>query len=327
MAGTITHAYFTIDIYNNLDKHTKNILKDYKENLKTYGQGHDIFYFCYMINFIKSKKIRKYGKVFHKEKTKAFFKNMIQYIIDNKLQYNPEVLSFLYGYICHYILDLNIHPYITYKAGIFKKNKKSTYKYNSKHSDLESYIDAYMIKQRENIDPKDFKCYKFCFNNNKISKNLSNLINYTFYKTYNIKNISKYYKKSILDMKILYRICRYDPIGIKKNIYKFIDKITTNKIIKLYPVSYAYKLDNNNYYLNLDHKTWNHPRDKHETYNYSVLDLYDKSKMEALKIIDAVNCVLYENRNIAYLDNYFLDLSYSSGKPCNDKNKNKYFEY
>lgn len=324
MAGTITHAYFANDVFNKLDVKIKKNLESYKENLKTYGQGHDIFFFTTnFFNFAKQKKIANY---MHKNKTKDFFINMITYIKDNKLEKNYEIISFLYGYICHYCLDLTVHPYITYKCGIFKKGKKETYKYNSKHSDMESYIDAYMIKKRENIEPNKFKVYKFCFNT-RVSNELSKMIDYVYKKTYNFDHISLYIKQGIFNMKILYKILRYDPHRIKKHIYNFIDNILPNNIKKIYPISYAYILNNDEYYLNLNNKKWNHPRYKNEVYNYSFLDLYNNALDLAISIINHVNCVLYGKNNIKYLDKVFLNISFSSGKDCNDKKINKYFEY
>ena len=323
MAGTITHAYFANDLYNRLDNKTKKNLKDYKENLKTYSQGHDIFFFAInLINF----KTRKIGNYMHKNNTRDFFKNMIIYIKDNNLQNDYEIMSFLYGFIAHYCLDLTSHPYVTYKTGIFKKNKKETYKYNSKHNELESYIDAYMIKKNENIIPNKFKIHKFCFNT-KVSKKLSKLIDYTFYKTYGFKHMSLYVKNGIFNMKFLYRLLRYDPYKIKKKTYNLIDKISPKSAKKLSPVSFAYTLDNDTYYLNLDNKKWSHPRYKNEVYTYSFLDLYNNALKMSLDIINNVNDILYNNKSINNLDKIFLNLSFSSGKDCNDKTKNKYFEY
>lgn len=321
MAGTITHAYFAYDVYQKFNVKKRKILHNYIENIKTYSQGHDILFFSNKTN------LRKRASFYHKKKTKLFFINMITYIKKNNLENNYDVISFLYGYICHYCLDYTIHPYITYKGGIFKANKKETYKYNSKHSEIETYIDCYMINKRENINNKLFKPHKFCFNYNKPCKDLVNLINHTFYKTYNDKNIGINYFKSLKNMKILYRIMRYDPNGYKLKLYKFIDKLLPKNYKKLYPVSYAQNLDNNEYFLNPKKNKWNHPRYKNEIYNYSFIELYNKALKDTLNIINAVDKVLYKNTDIEYLDKYFLNLSFSSGKDCNDKAKNKYFEY
>ena len=323
MAGTVTHGYFAIDVYNNLDQDTRNNLRNYKENLKTYNLGHDIYF--HSLN-IYNRNIKNIGKYMHKHKTKDFFINTIKYIKDNNLENNYEIISYLYGYICHYALDSTVHPYITYKAGYFNKRKKETYKYNSKHAEFENYIDAYYIYKNENMIPNKFKIHKFIFNT-KVSDELKELINYTLYKTYGFVNMGTLFKNGLFNMKIIYKLFRYDPFKIKKSIYKFIDKFTFKKTIKLYTNSYAFKLDNNDYYLNLNHKKWNHPRYKDEAYTYSFIDLYNNALNMALDIIDNVNKVLYKDKPIKYLDKVFLDISYSSGKKCDDKMKNKYFEY
>lgn len=327
MAGTITHTYFASDVYDSFDKKKKEQFKNYIENIKTYGQGHDILFFYYSLNLKKGKYIRKQANLFHKKNTKLFFINIIKYIKENNLENDLEIVSFLYGYICHYTLDYTTHPYVTYKGGIFKPEKKETYKYNSKHSEIETYIDCYMMNKRENIDNKLVKFYKFSLNYTKPSGKLISLINNCFQNTYNIKNIGSYYFKSLKIMKKLYRIMRYDKTGIKLKFYKIIDKFLPKKVKKLYPVSYAQKLNNNDYYLNLSNKKWNHPRYKDEVYYDSFIDLYDKALVDASNIINAVDKVLYKNKKIDYLDIYFLNLSFSSGKDCNDKTKNKYFEY
>ena len=325
MAGTITHAYFAIDVYNKFDENLHNRFKNYKENLKSYAQGPDILFFS--TNLFNHKKVNKIGNYVHKHNTKNLFINMVSYIKNNHLENNNELISFLYGYIMHYALDTKVHPYVIYKGGIFDKKKKDTYKYNSKHSDIESYIDAYMINKNENINPRKFKIQKFCFNYNKISKDLSNMIDYSFSNTYGFNKLSFYFKQGLFNMKYSYRLLRYDPFGIKTFIYKLFDKLHPKSIKDFYPVSYSYKLNNNDYYLNLNHKKWCHPRYNNETHTESFIDLYNDAINDALNMINKVNMVLFNNENINILDEVFLNLSFTSGKECNDKAKNKYFEF
>ena len=160
MAGTLTHAVFAEDIYNKFNKEKRNKFENYLENLKTYAQGHDILYFYFPLNLKNGKHIRSQARIFHKKNTKAFFINMINYVKENKLENNLEIMSFVYGYICHYSLDHISHPYVTYKGGIFKSKNKETYKYNSKHSEIETYIDCYMM----NLKDKPKKFYRYCLN-------------------------------------------------------------------------------------------------------------------------------------------------------------------
>lgn len=320
MAGTITHAYFADDLYQKFDYNIQNNLIEYKENLKTYSQGHDIFFFTTNIHNYKTKKI---GNYMHRHNTKDFFKNMILYIKNNNLENNYEIISFLYGNIYHYCLDSTVHPYIIYKAGIFNKKKKETYKYNSKHNEIESYIDAYFINKNEHIEPNKYKL-KF---NTKVSKELKKMVDEVYKKTYNFNHMSLYLKQGLFNMKISYGILKYDPHKIKKKLYTKLDKITKENSKKFAHNSYAYELNNNDYYLNLKHKTWNHPRYKDEKHDESFVDLYNEALEKALVIIKGVNDFLYNNKDEKILDKLFLNLSYYSGKDCNDKAKNKYFEF
>ena len=139
MAGTITHAYFAMDVFNKLDNNIKKNLSNYQNNLRTFAQGHDIFDFT-----------SGDGHLFHTKNTDKFFINLIKYTKEKELYNNGEILSFIYGYICHYVLDKNIHPYVIYISGAYDKNrKKETKKYRCKHAEMETFLDCYMVKIKE----------------------------------------------------------------------------------------------------------------------------------------------------------------------------------
>ena len=319
MAGSVTHAIFITDIYNRLDKKHKDLLKNNISDLRTYGQSHDVFYFSF------NKRIKKMAIYAQRNKTQDFFINMIEYINKNKLNNNEYVMSYLFGNICHYCLDYNIHPFIKYKTGVYDKKNKNSFKYRGKHADMESYIDSVLIRERFNISPNKFDIHTYCASITKKDNDLNNLIDYTFYKTYRIKNMSNYYYNSIKNMKIEYLLLRKDNYKIKKKIYNFIDYLTPIKFYKFSPISLAYKKNEKDYYLNLNHKKWNHPMDKNEIYTYSVYDLYNNAINDALKILNDVSEYL-DGKDIN-LKTIFKNISFSTGKDCLLKSKEKYFEY
>lgn len=320
MAGTITHTYFAKDVLKKLDEDTKKIIDEYEGSFEVFSQGPDPFIFG-------DKFQQKNMKYFHRNKTQDFFINLVNYIRKNHLENNKEVMAFLYGFICHYSLDSTVHPYVIYKAGAYYKKKKETYKYFGKHSEVESYIDAYMINKNEKINPNKLNISKFCFKNKKISKELTNLITDVFYETYKKRHMGFHYKTCLRNMKILYKILRNDKTGIKKKLYVSLDKITPKRVMNFSVLSYKTKLNKNHYYLNLDHRTWCHPLDKNETYNDSFEDLYNKAIKMSIDLINASNAVLFFNKTSNYLKRYFKNLSYISGKDCSIKKKYKYFEF
>lgn len=328
MPSSVTHSYFAVDVYNKLNNKSKNKIEGNVNKLKTYSLGTDPYMFYNLFIGKKNKKISNIQKINHTTKTKNYFVNMINYIINNNLENDKDIISYLYGSICHYFLDKTIHPFIIYKTGIFNKNDKSTYKYNGLHEEMEYYIDIYMIYNREKIIPKNYKFYNDIFNANKLSIELSKMIDDIMKETYDIDNTSSIYIKSLKDMYVFNKLFNYDKTGIKKNIYKFIDYIQPNKFVKKEELSFNVDYDKKIHYLNLDKKEWNHPCDINEIYNYSFIELY----MIALN--RCVNCIndiikMIDNKKInnRIINKYFDNASYITGKDCNDDKEIQYFEF
>ena len=97
MPSSVTHSYFSVDVYNRIDKNIKNKLKNNIEDLKTFSQGPDPYFFYDFHLTKRSKEIYK-----------------INYS-------NGQVMTYLYGHICHFVLDTTIHPLTIYNTGVYDK--------------------------------------------------------------------------------------------------------------------------------------------------------------------------------------------------------------
>ena len=324
MPSTVTHSYFIMDIYDKLPLDKKIFLKDQKNNMKAFAQSTDSLNFYISCNLKKSKKIRKFASFFHTHKTGEFLITLTNYIKYNYYKDNPEVMAFLYSMISHYILDSELHPFIYYKTGNFNRKDKTTYKYNSKHHFMETYIDKYLISIREKITPYKYKHYKEIFNYNEFTKELSDVINFSFKETFNTTNFAKEYNLSLKRMKLAFKILRYDPHGFKSKLYNAIDLISPKKTPKISFLSYYYKCKNNNY-LNTDHKKWTYPVNKSKKYTLSFTDLYINALSDAIKVIEEVNEYIYNNKKIN-LEKLFKDNSYTTGISTKKDQTMIYFE-
>jgi len=326
MPSSMTHNYFMLDVYNKLDESIKNNI--IIEDAKTFAQGPDIFYFYNMCLGKKSNKYRKMGNYMHKHNINLYFKNIINYIIDNKLENDKQCISFLYGSIAHFVLDSVIHPFVFYKTGVFIKGMPDTYKYNGLHQEMEYYLDAYMIFQNEKIEAKKFKMYKHLLNNSKLSNNTLNLIGNVIENTYGYENMDKVYDRCIKDMKLFYKLFNYDPYGIKMFLYGLLDIITPRKFIRKKKFSFFLTHNSKKHYLNLEKNEWNHPVDLYETYNYSFIELYIIALDKTCNIINEINKILNSDRkNDKKIEKLFNNLSYITGKDCYEERKMKYFEF
>ena len=324
MPATITHAYFANDLYDVLPIGLKKLLRDDKQKLRMFAQSTDPLIFYNLLKR-KDKKIRDFQGYFHTNKTGEFLINLINYIKYNNYYKNSEIMAFLYGFISHYILDSKLHPFIIYKTGIFKEDDPNTYKYRNKHEYMENFLDNYMIKQKEGINPHKFKFYDFWYSKDNFSKELIEVIDYAFKETYGIENFSKYYIKSLNDMYKSLKYLRYDKYGIKMFIYKSVDKFTNPKTFKLQGISYHTDLKDKNNYLNANHTTWIHPTTKREKHNESFIELYRIALDETLNMIKEINKYLKDQKKVN-LKKLIKNNSYLTGKDCKNKNNLKYFE-
>lgn len=323
----MTHTYFSLDVYQKLPKNIKTRIKNL-EYLKLFAQGSDPIMFYNLFIGKKAKYHKHIQYQLHTTKTQDFFINLINYINDNNLNNNEQVLSYLYGNICHYYLDSETHPFIIYKTGRFNKKNKETYKYNSLHQEMEYIIDMYYISKKETTPPHKFKIYNHIYKNNSFSKELTNCINNTIKNTYNIPNFSQALKKSSKEMKLFFRLFNYDKTGIKKRIYSLVDSITPDSIIKLKELSFSNNYQEKIHYLNLNNNTWNHPTNKEEIYNYSFPELYEIATQKAINCITEVTKMLDTKKtDQEQLKKIFKNLSYTTGKNCNEKLTFKYFEF
>ena len=327
MPSSMTHTYFGLDVYNKLNIKCKNKINNNLEYFKLFCQGSDPFMFYHFLIGKKAKEIGKIQYIMHTSKTQEFFMTTIKYIYENNFA-NNEVMAYLYGYICHYYLDLYTHPLIYYKSGIFNRKDKNTYKYNGIHQKLEYAIDLYFIKNRESTIANKFLVYKEIFDVKDLTNDLKGIINKSIGEVYSIKDVSSIYEKSIWYMVNFFKYANYDPYKIKLSIYRLVDKITPSNIIKLSELSFSNEYKDIDKYMNLDNKVWYLPWDKRKSYNTSFLDLYNLALKEAVITIEEVTKMLdSKNINEDKLKLLFKDLSYRTGLKCNEEVIFRYFEF
>lgn len=328
MPSSNTHSYFCDDVYNKLNKNIKNKLKDNINYLKVFGQGPDPYFFYDFHLTKRSKKVHEINKAMQHTKINKHFIKLINYINENNFYDNGEVLAYLYGQICHYTLDTTAHPYIIYCVGNYNERDPKTYKYNGLHAEMEYYIDSYMIYQRENILPKNYKVYKKLFNIGKFNKELKTTIDEVIKEVYGFDNASDIYYKSIIDMKRFYHVFNYDKYGIKKQIYSIMDFVCRNKCVKKKELSFHIDLNKKQHYLNNDKRTWNHPCDKNEKYNLSFNELYNNALNKAVNIINEVDNMLKNKKiNNSKIEKLFKNLDYGTGKDSDLDLEYKYFKF
>ena len=322
MPATATHAFFAKDVYDILPDSISEELSLSK--CRMYGQSIDSLKFYNLFSLMPGKMIRHFQGWFHENQSQEFFLNVLKYMKDNKI-HDVDTMSFLFGCICHYALDSTMHPYIVYRTGYFDKDKPNTYKYNNVHAFMETFIDNDMIKRRTNTNPYTFNFSQFCFDISPFSNDLEKTIDYAFYNTFHINNMSKIYYKSLKQMRYSINIFRRDPLGIKKFFYKLADSFTPKKCFRFEAISYHYPLEDQHDYLNSNHTLWRNPCIYDQTSTDSFVDLYLKA-IKFAKVLMCASCDYLDGKDID-LEKVFDNTSYVTGLNCDDKRELKYFNF
>ena len=264
MANYSSHIIMAEKLYNKLNN--KNVID--KDLIKLFSCGHDLIF----LN-------RSHFKETHTTNSSKFFIETIKYIKENNLQNNKLAMSYLYGHIAHYALDVTIHPFIGKVINEIKT--KSIIK---PHTYLECEMDKYLIKKYGSID--------FSFMNRKTinNKTLRNMINTTYRTSYGFLNVSHLYEAYIL----LIKASKYsvNKMYNTKSLFKKISRINS--------------YDNNSNFI----KYMNLSKIIKKT---NMNNIFNSSIKLSLNMIRVTNNYLYKNTDILTLLTVFDGTPYNIG--------------
>lgn len=325
MPSITTHHIFAKEVEKNLPKKIRETFREKNKIYETFAQSHD-YLFYNLFHVKKAAHAREIGHYAHKHNTQGYFLEIIRYLLDNHLENNKQCVAYLYGSITHYVLDTTCHPFIFYKTGACNNDDPNTYKYRGLHTVMEKDIDALYYKKYTGKNYNLCNVTKEIIGKPKFKEELIRTINHAFKKTYKEENVANYFKQGIKEARFLYTFFINDRLGIKRFLYKGIDKITKHKFGYLSSYS-TYNLNPNKDFLNLEHKKWNYPTKKEKISTESFDDLFQKSMKKATFLIKKIHKVLKKEEEISILYDIIEDLSYSNGLPLSEYTPMRYFEF
>jgi len=317
MPCTYTHHIFAKDVLKACNSDVKNRIVNNENTFYVFAQSFDIAFF----------KNYSFGHYAHTHNSNLYFTNIIKYIRDNDLCDNSQVMAYLYGSVCHYVLDTIVHPYVFYKTGNFYYKNKKTKKYKGHHNYLEYMIDAIIYEERTNKNIYKANLSNIMLPKIEFSKELSNTIDYACLNAFERNNAIKLFRIGLKNFRFIVSHGFQSRFGIKYFIYKILDKINFSKKRKLSNMCYYIKkLDYS--VLNVEHKKWNYPVDKKMSFHYSFYDLYDVAVERARYLINNLDNVIdKDEKQVKKALKEIGNLSYTTGKNVDNKSTMKYFEY
>ena len=117
MPGFTTHYILGVKAYGKLESSVlKYIISKYRWLYQLGLQGPDMFF--YNIPILRHRDYRNVGSYMHESHVNDFFTNALYEIqsMESK-QKQQQAISYIAGFLCHYVGDYICHPYIYARIG------------------------------------------------------------------------------------------------------------------------------------------------------------------------------------------------------------------
>ena len=298
MPGFTTHYIFGMKAYNDMPftplKHT---IAKYRWLYQLGLQGPDMFF--YNIPILRHRDYRNVGSYMHEHKVSAFFECCLRRIgTIRSRQQQEEAISYLAGFMNHYIADSICHPYVYGRIGY--PVDAPTSMHHGMHAHLENELDAILLWKYKKKKPSEFnQTATICLNGQEIqfiSHFLASCINETYYPiTYrnNFQVTPAMVHRSIWALRFGCRTLS-DKTGKKKFGIAQVESIFVN-----HPVASAKMVtDSVTDYrssCNLNHEAWSNPWDPTRVSTASFVDLFHETLDKCSRVYELLNSAVTDN--------------------------------
>lgn len=295
MPGLITHYLFGLETAKHIK--TLPVYKTIKQhrNLYLLGlQGPDpIKYYA-----TKKSNLSYICTLMHTDKTRDFILSALTYIknLTPDTQEHDECLSYMCGFICHFVLDYMLYPYIYYISG----------NDGALHQKAELGIDAEFLKEKFDADAKHLRVNKHILKDNELSPSIYKLYGETLLAIYNIEKGGELFKNSYKDMR------RY---------YSFSLSSLITQVIRILSPLQAEEST----YLNKQKRIWHHPVTGN-VYTFSVEQIFHNAMKMCYGLLQNAYNYIYLEASYDDLKYIIPNVSYFTGMPLEDKREMKYFK-
>ncbi len=320
MPGLISHYICGEAVLNTLDETRKKPIEKYRQIYNVGTQGPDIFF--YYLPGIVRKHTRDLGTKMHKTNTGLFIKSQIEHVKSLKGEERDAALSYLCGYLSHYALDYNSHPYIYYNTG-FRKNGIKDMKYSFHHRNFETAIDVLLLKLFKGEKPADKKLWQLISVKKKQSMSVVKMLSHSIDKAYSVQIQQTQVFMAIQFMVYLTRLMQ-SRHGRRKNLLSLAENLFLGEHVYS-ALIHSQEIDDDFDYLNLKKRTWHLPWNKEEN-DKSFPEMYNKAVEDASMMINKLFLYLEGSISIDELNSVVGNYSLASGVDCDSDVEFKYYK-
>ncbi|MBD5157546.1 MAG: zinc dependent phospholipase C family protein [Butyrivibrio sp.] len=312
MPGFVTHYVFGVNAYKKLSNPDIKGIIQKRHNAFSLGlQGPDIFFY-FMPSSLGFKP--NIANIMHKKRTGEFFRSLIDgvSIFDRKKDYEIAY-AYIQGFMGHYLLDTNMHPYVYSRVGTSVSKQTLGI-----HFGLETDIDREVLMHYKGMKQNDFS-HLSVISLNKHEKNIiARLLNSAILKTYGITITTTVIKASMVSFAIE-SVLLMDPNMKKHRFVSFIENHTVG--YGLVSPLLINECRHSEDPCNEAHNEWVNPWEPAMRGTSSVFEMMDSLQNKYAGLMESMDSALNDSHNMLQDDNPKIlallgNNSYSSGFDC-----------
>lgn len=321
MPDIITHYLFGLDTSQSIKQSPLyKILKENKNIFLIGLQGPDLMYY----NTMPKKDSKAYiGFKMHTEKTGDFLMSALTHL--KRYEVNSEefntCMSYLSGFLCHYILDSMAHPYIFYLGGRYDETPE-TVKYRSLHKKIELAIDTLLLEQKFGLKAHRFKIHYHILKSLSIPESVLSMYDESLFLIYSISNGGSIFKKSYKDARNFFMLT-YDTMGAKKAFAGMTTSLFKHLDGKMPSFSYHNCVAPDIDYMNDGKRVWLHPVTGN-AYIFSFNDILRNATKKSSLLLQAAYDFATSRLSSQEFKELLPNTSYLTGLPTSDTRPMKY---
>ena len=294
MPALTTHYLFGDRVLPELPEEIRQIIEQHRPLYHCALQGPDLLFFRCAVS--GKSFLPKVGGRMHHEKIGEVLSFMKQYTASQKEKEEyPVLLTYFFGYICHYYLDKTVHPYVYFLTdSICNHHPEKTP--HSVHVKIESQLDTvfYGLLEKRNITDFPVKTLFTVPQEEKeiIGRMYSQLLKEVFDLDFDSREIAKAFD----DMKNL-NIPLFDKTGILMTASNILGEIfpkTLDLTAQIRPKRVSVDI------ANLCENCWHHPENPKLKLRKSVFTLFQDAKEEVVTAMKSTYDTLEDGMGVHF---------------------------
>jgi len=280
--GLITHYICGEAVIHELPPNIQDILQNGRQLYNLGCQGPDMFFY-YLPGLLK-RNLRNLGVDMHKTHVGDFFSRML----DSQQAAEPlrqrMIFAYICGYLTHYTLDCNAHPYVYYKSGFrVKGDKTPRLRYSVRHRSFETAIDVLMLKMMSGERPADKKLWQLIRAEKAEALVIAGSLSGAISGAYG-RNISQKEAFSAIRYMVYLTRVLQSKYGRRKRMMELAENLTVGEHI-VSSVIHMQEVTDSVDYLNMKKEPWFMPWDGDNEINHSFGEMYNLAVAEATALI------------------------------------------